>query len=1094
MKLLYTDIRTSLTEILTIEAEELVAAGKRVFYIAPNSLSFEKERAVLECLSQQASFAITVTRFAQMARYLVLNDLPAKTSLDDIGLGMVFYKCLAELDPKDLRVYGAIKQDPQFIQQLIELYHEIATAQMNFLDLESLTDEEKRADLLLIFEKVSAYLNQGQLAQGSQLSHLVESIENDKVSSDFSQIALVIDGFTRFSPEEERIVDLLHGKGVEIVIGVYASKKAYTSPFSEGNLYQASVEFLHHLAFKYQTPAQDCFQTHEKMDSFDKASRLLESSYDFSELTLEVDEKDRENLQIWSCLTQKEELELVARSIRQKLHENSDLSYKHFRILLGDVSSYQLSLKTIFDQYQIPFYLGKSESMAHHPLTQFVESILTLRRYRFRQEDLINLLRTGLYTDLSQADIDAFEQYIRYLGINGLPAFQQTFTKSHHGKFDLERLNALRLRIITPLETLFASRKQKAENLLQKWNVFLKEGAVTKQLHDLTTTMEALGQERQAEVWKAFCHVLEQFATVFAGSQVSLEDFLALLHSGMSLSQYRTIPATVDTVLVQSYDLIAPLTADFVYAIGLTQDHLPKIAQNTSLLTDEERQNLNQTTEEGAQLLIASSENLKKNRYTMLSLVNSARKELSLSAPSLFNESESKESSYLQELVHFGFRRREKRMNHIGLSKEDMGSYHSLLSSLVAYHQQGEMSETEQDLTFIKVLARVMGKKLDQQGLENPALPALPTSPTSKPLAKDTLQALYPTDQEFYLSTSGLTEFYRNEYSYFLRYVLGLQEELRLRPDARSHGNFLHRIFERALQLPDEDSFDKRLEQAIQETSQEREFEAIYQESLEAQFTKEVLLDVARTTGHILRHNPAIETIKEEANFGGKEQAFIQLDNGRSVFVRGKVDRIDRLKADGAIGVVDYKSSLTQFQFPHFFNGLNSQLPTYLAALKREGEQNFFGAMYLEMAEPVQSLMAVKSLAGAVVEASKSMKYQGLFLEKESSHLGAFYNKNKANQLTEEEFQLLLDYNAQLYKKAAEKILEGQFAINPYTENGRSIAPYVQQHQAITGFEANYHLGQARFLEKLDLADGKRLVGEKLKQAWFEKIREELNR
>ena len=118
--------------------------------------------------------------------------------------------------------------------------------------------------------------------------------------------------------------------------------------------------------------------------------------------------------------------------------------------------------------------------MAHHPLTQFVESILALKRYRFRQEDLINLLRTGLYTDLNQADIDAFEQYIRYLGINGLPSFQQAFTRSHHGKFNLERLNTFRLRILTPLETLFASRKQKAENLLQKWNSFLKEGSVTK--------------------------------------------------------------------------------------------------------------------------------------------------------------------------------------------------------------------------------------------------------------------------------------------------------------------------------------------------------------------------------------------------------------------------------------------------------------------------------------------------------------------------------------------------------------------------------------------------------------------------------------
>ena len=97
MKLLYTDIRTSLTEILTKEAQGLVAQGKRVFYIAPNSLSFEKERAVLECLNQQASFAITVTRFAQMARYLVLNDIPERSSLDDIGLGMAFYKCLSEI-------------------------------------------------------------------------------------------------------------------------------------------------------------------------------------------------------------------------------------------------------------------------------------------------------------------------------------------------------------------------------------------------------------------------------------------------------------------------------------------------------------------------------------------------------------------------------------------------------------------------------------------------------------------------------------------------------------------------------------------------------------------------------------------------------------------------------------------------------------------------------------------------------------------------------------------------------------------------------------------------------------------------------------
>ena len=158
----------------------------------------------------------------------------------------------------------------------------------------------------------------------------------------------------------------------------------------------------------------------------------------------------------------------------------------------------------------------------------------------------------------------------------------------------------------------------------------------------------------------------------------------------------------------------------------------------------------------------------------MLSLVNSAKKQLVLSAPSLLNENESKESVYLKELQDFGFSKIEKRIDRRNLSKDDIGSYHSLLSSLVAYHQQGESETSEQDLTFIKVLARVMGRKLEDQGLDNPVLP---TSPKSKTLATETLEALYPQDQDFYLSTSGLTEFYRNEYSYFLRYVLGLQEE-----------------------------------------------------------------------------------------------------------------------------------------------------------------------------------------------------------------------------------------------------------------------------------------------------------------------------
>ncbi|MGZ7144634.1 hypothetical protein ACXWOO_09725, partial [Streptococcus pyogenes] len=95
-----------MTDILVQEAQNFAKAGKRVFYIAPNSLSFEKERKVLEKLPNQASFRITVTRFAQMARYFILNTVQNKESIDDIGLSMLLFRVLSNLSDTDLRVYG----------------------------------------------------------------------------------------------------------------------------------------------------------------------------------------------------------------------------------------------------------------------------------------------------------------------------------------------------------------------------------------------------------------------------------------------------------------------------------------------------------------------------------------------------------------------------------------------------------------------------------------------------------------------------------------------------------------------------------------------------------------------------------------------------------------------------------------------------------------------------------------------------------------------------------------------------------------------------------------------------------------------------
>ena len=391
---------------------------------------------------------------------------------------------------------------------------------------------------------------------------------------------------------------------------------------------------------------------------------------------------------------------------------------------------------------------------------------------------------------------------------------------------------------------------------------------------------------------------------------------------------------------------------------------------------------------------------------------------------------------------------------------------------------------------------RVLRKKLAAEGI---SIPQISKELKTETLNEETLQALYPKEQPLKLSASALNEYFKNQYAYFLKYVLRLQEEWTIQPDARSHGIFLHRIFEKVMQNHLDQDFDTRLQRAMEETSWEAEFETVYGENGETQFARRLLLDTAQATGRILAQSEGLETIGEETDFGHDSSPFLLLDKGRALQVSGKVDRIDRLTETGSLGVVDYKSGDTKFSFEKFFNGLNSQLPTYLAAIREMPEyhedKGIFGAMYLQMTEPLASLKETKALDEAVKQVMKSQVYKGLFLADQAKDLGTNYEKSKVNLLTKEELEVILAYNAYLYQKAAEGVLAGRFAINPYTENDRSIAPYVDQFKAITGFEANLHLGQARQLTKLNLDQyDKRPTGEKLRQAWLEKIKEELDK
>lgn len=1149
MELYYAPIEQDLTVLLGNKAQELAQKGYRVFYIAPNSLSFEKERKVLSQLPGQASLKITVTRFAQMARYFTLNHQNKATMIDERGLSMVFYRVLTQLQENDLTLYRQVRKDSAFIEQLVDLYKELQTANLSIDDLQGMS-EDKLADLRLIFNSVDADMADLSLTANSQLSLFIEAIRSGDLQSQLSQTVVVIDGFTRFTGLEKELVSELNKTCHQVMIGVYASQRA-TGAYRLGNLYQASLDFLDDLQGEFATKAPKELTGNKPPSNFSRLTELVERHYDYSPDLFGTSSYSGEivgRVQFWERRTVQEELEAVAKAIRGKLE--AGYRYKDILVLLGNVDAYKLELPNIFDKYQIPYYLGASESMADHPLVHVIDSLERLKRYNFRTEDLLNLLKSGLYGRFSQSAIDYFDSYLTFAELRGQQQFSRKFTKGKK-KFDLNSLNETRQELMSPLLAFFDLDEQTTDSLLDQFLLFIETSSLRENLYHLASFTDSQEEaDRHEQVWKQFIQLLEQMAQIFAGHKMTVQDFLSLLKSGMMSLNYRLVPATVDVVAVKSYELIEPHTNQLVFALGLSQSNFPKVTQNTSLISDEERLAINERLGDQGQLELPSQDNVKQNHYVLLSLLNAAKQELTLSSLVDVNEANNDRSNYIATLLDLslrqflrdlGYNQSEQQLNlsaydaypglevllsltyghrlskaiqrqeltetlladlqrkKVGdlaaellmidadkqkrLDRQSMvdgkfsslalplGTYYSVVSHLAERYQAGEqekLTDEDQQRSYWLSLLRVLNEKLNSEDLKYVSERLFLTQNQSEnrpnehletvSLSPETLSALYPVGQELSLSASALRDYYNNPYLYFIRYVLRLQEVESILPDARQHGEFLHKVLEYFVKDQSDTPLETKLQASIKQTLEDAEVATIYNENAQTRFSRLLLENHLLTTAALLERQDFTDS-EQEWGFGFADDQKFLLDSGlgRPINVKGKIDRLDVM--DKSYGVADYKSSDNKFDLADFYNRLSPQLLTYLSALKHIKGDDVFGAFYLQVQNPIMSLSKFQTSDDLLKEANKALVYKGLSVSGNS--LPPIFS---GMTFTKEDLDILLKYNDYLYQQAAQDILKGNFKIEPYSRDGKSVAG--DQLKAITRFEADLHLGQARQLHR----------------------------
>lgn len=1090
MKVIHTDIYGNLTTFLVDEARDWLKAGKKIFYIVPSSLSFEKEKEILTQFNagqDGALFDLTVTRLKQLPWYFDKNtgqmDL---ATLSPIGLAMLMRQTLKQLTDDQIPTYRFMRDKQGFITQLVALYQELNTANLSPEDLLLAADTQKNQELNLIFEEFNYQL--GKFSNDNPIQNFIDKVVNQELTQELQDCVLIIEGYSRFSAEEMTLVDVLSQQVSELIIGIYASKKAISATYIEGNVYQDSLELLETLKQNYQLSIVD--KTVNNVDNtFTKLSILMEKASDF---TLASDDQliSDPGLEIWRVVNHKEEIEHVAKQIRQLLYQG--VKYQDILVLLGDPDADHILLPEIFKTYAIPFFYAQEKSMKDHPLIVLVEALLKIKSNRYQLNDILTLLKTELYTSdtVSLQDVYKFEYYSLQRNIKGRTKFNQVFELS-----EAEKVRTALISEGSPLQNLLENQQQKGKVWVDKFQSFLADGHIKNSLETLYDLADAQGQHEKAsehlEVWKLLMTVLEEFTAVFGLEKMRIQEFLEIIESGIQNAAYRLVPANVDVVQVKSYELVEPHTADYVFAIGLTHGNFPKQKQNISLLSDQERAKLNQrladVKDEGIHYIDEPTFiNYKKNNFTALQLFNAANQKLVLSTPEIYGNEQSDLSPFLQFLIDRGVRPLIKKGINLTDTISQIGNYDGLLSNLGHIQRQLLSNSNTKDKTthasFWMSLVRIMSKKSAYQHV----LSAVETDHLqTRQIASDVISQLLPSDLN--ASVSSFESFYNCEYQYFLSHTLQVKDFEKIDLDARISGSYFHEVFENVMKSSklEKLSFDVVLTQCLQDV--DKKYEMLFTRDATSRYTWSRLHDMIEQTATILKQtveHTGIRPLAFEQAFGFEQSGLttykVDLQADKQLKLRGLIDRVDSIF--DSLGAVDYKSGDKKFDLQSAYDGTSLQFLTYLDILRQNAKQfkktdSIWGALYLQLQNPTISLKSVNAISDIPNELSQKMRYNGFFnlalaseLNDKFSHLfqlGQFTKdgqpyKNNTNFYSDVEITGLMTHNEALYQQAGKKILSGKIDINPVTVKHHVKGCQFCQFKSICGFESDLHLTSGR--------------------------------
>lgn len=1015
--------------------------GAPIFYIVPDQMTFEQEYKLFSDSDFPGSIRTQVVSFSRLAwRVLQETGGGTKQFISSIGIQMMLRKIIEEKQT-DWKVFHKAVEKHGFLQQLERMITEFKRYQVTLevlygqlLDLKSYVHKEpgeqalanKLDDLHYIYQHLVTALEGNYMDGEDQLQLLADKIgETDFLAN----AEIYFDGFHQFTPQELQVVEalLLHCREVTVVL---TTENKPANATSELDLFYQTGETYQTILQMAKAQAVPIIETIELEPA---NGRFRDRAY-FAHLEKYFDVRPAPvfdgpvPIQLAEAVHPRAEVEGVAQEMLRLIREEG-YRYRDMAIFIRQTEVYQDLIATIFHDYGIPVFVDEKQTMLHHPLIEFIRSMLDVIEGNWRYDAVFRVLKTGLIpiTDeeapLTMDAIDELENYVLEYGIRSREKwfskedwiYQRFRGFQDAAQTDIEKekqqqINRYRKQVVQALQP-FDIQFREVETIRERCELiylFLVDIGVPEKLEQMRESHDERGEiekgREQEQVWTAVLQLIDEMVEMVGNEALDIPTFRTILNAGFESLEFSHVPPTIDHVIVGTVDhsRISGIKCSFL--LGVNEGVWPLKPSADSVINEREREMLETN---GLRLADTSKRQLLDDWFYMYTVFTSAKDRLWISYPFSNEEGKSLMPSQLIKRMEDLFA---ACCNHLLLQEpEESADAERFITTptktrgaLTAQLTRGKTGYPVKDIWW-----HVFNWYVEHHAKYSTSYHILQSLYyENKPvdLQEGTVQELFP--KKVKSSVSRLESYYRCSYQHFARYSLRLEERPSYKLDAPDIGQLFHEALKMITEWIQQENHDfkqvseQEAEQyaarAIGKLAPVLQHQVLHSSSRYRYIQQKLEQVIARATfvlGEQARKSN-FSPIGLELGFGTKgtlDPVILPLDNGYELMLRGQIDRVDRAEFGGRLylRIIDYKSSAKDLELVEVYYGLALQMLTYLDVVLSQSEKwlgiqaSPAGVLYFHVHNPLINKNEQLSETALEKEIFKSYKMQGLLLAEE---------------------------------------------------------------------------------------------------------------